>query len=193
MTNGLIAPHAGELIINMAGESEHPALHERASTIPQLEVGSRQLADLEMLAIGAYSPLCGFMTRADYLGCVNDMHLANGLPWSIPITLAASTEQAATFKEGTEIALVNAQGTLQAIMTIEEKFGYDKQLEASYCRASDAMASSKTCPHSSEQHMTLSGTKVRQMLQAGVVPPREFSRPEVAQVLIQAMRQPVVR
>ena len=131
MTNGLIAPHGGELIINMAGESEHAALHERASTIPQLEVGSRQLADLEMLAIGAYSPLRGFMTKADYLGCVNDMHLANGLPWSIPITLAASTEQAATFKEGTEIALVNAQGTLQAIMTIAEKFGYEKQLEAS--------------------------------------------------------------
>ena len=87
MTNGLIAPHGGELIINMAVEGERAALQERARTLPQLEVGSRQLADLEMLAIGAYSPLRGFMTRADYLGCVNDMRLANGLPWSVPIPL----------------------------------------------------------------------------------------------------------
>jgi sulfate adenylyltransferase len=58
-----------------------------------------------------------------------------------------------------------------------------------FCRACDSMASSKTCPHGSEQHVTLSGTKVRQMLQAGEMPPREFSRPEVAKVLIEAMRQ----
>ena len=107
MGNGLIAPHGGALIINMAGESERAALQERAGSLPQLEVGSRQLADLEMLAIGAYSPLHGFMTKADYLGSVNDMHLASGLPWSLPITLATSAEQAANLKEGSEIALVN--------------------------------------------------------------------------------------
>src|SRR5207244_12646122 len=64
----------------------------RSSDLSQVEVGSRQLADLEMLAIGAYSPLRGFMTKADYLGSVNDMHLSNGLPWSIPITLSRSEE-----------------------------------------------------------------------------------------------------
>ena len=60
-----------------------------------------------------------------------------------------------------------------------------------FCRVCDSMASSKTCPHGDDQHVTLSGTKVRQMLQAGEIPPREFSRPEVAKVLIEAMRQPV--
>src|SRR5438132_10650258 len=120
MNNSLIAPHGGELVINMAGKEERAELQQRAGSLPQLEIGSRQLADLEMLAIGAYSPLGGFMTRADYLGSVNDMHLSNGLPWSVPITLAVSTEQASALNEGSQIALV-VQGALQAVMTIEEK------------------------------------------------------------------------
>src|SRR5437879_6508163 len=131
MTNQLIAPHGGELIINMATEAERAELQGRAKGLSQVVVGSRQLADLEMLAIGAYSPLGGFMKRADYLGVVNDMHLDNGLPWSVPITLSTTSAQAATLKEGSQIALVNEHGTLQAVMTIEEKYGYDKQLEAS--------------------------------------------------------------
>src|SRR5438105_13613445 len=130
MINQLIAPHGGELVLNMAGESERAELRERARSLPQVLVGSRQLADLEMLAIGAYSPLRGFMKQADYLGVVNTMHLSNDLPWSVPITLSTSSEQAASLKEGSQVALVDAQGTLQAVMTVEEKYGYDKQLEA---------------------------------------------------------------
>src|SRR5690348_14064447 len=130
MMHGLISPHGGELVLNMANETERAALRERAHALPRIHIGSRQLADLEMLAIGAYSPLKGFMKQADYLGVVNNMHLSNGLPWSVPITLSTTSEQAATLKEGSQIALVNAQGTLQAVMTIEEKFDYDKQLEA---------------------------------------------------------------
>ncbi|MEO9058725.1 MAG: sulfate adenylyltransferase, partial [Ktedonobacteraceae bacterium] len=131
MTNQLIAPHGGELVLNMASEAERAELQERAKGLPQVVVGSRQLADLEMLAIGAYSPLGGFMKRNDYLGVVDEMHLANGLPWSVPITISTSAEQAQTLHEGAQIALVNEQGTLQAVMTIEEKYGYDKQHEAS--------------------------------------------------------------
>lgn len=387
MTDSLIAPHGGELILNMASATEQAALLEQAQTFPSITIGSRQLADLEMLAIGAYSPLRGFMTQADYLGVVNNMHLSNGLPWSIPITLSTSEEQAQNLALGSQIALVNAQGTVQAVLTLEEKYTYDKHLEARqvyrtedeahpgvnvlyqqgeillggpvrvlalqpqqfaqyrftptqsralfaergwkrvvgfqtrnpvhraheyiqkcametvdglflhplvgdtkgddipadvrmrcyevllenyypadrvvlgvlpaamryagpreaifhalmrknygcshfivgrdhagvgnyygtydahyifaefdpaalgitpmffdhtfFCRTCDAMASKKTCPHSADQHVTLSGTKVRQMLQSGQIPPREFSRPEVAQVLIEAMKQPI--
>lgn len=128
----LIAPHGGTLILNMADEAEQADLRERARSLPQLVIGSRQLADLEMLAIGAYSPLTGFLTQTDYLSVVQTMHLANGLPWSVPITLAASAEQAAPISEGGQVALVNGEGALQAVLTVQEKYTYDKQLEAQH-------------------------------------------------------------
>jgi sulfate adenylyltransferase len=373
------------LVLNQAGEAESADLLAKSAGLPRITIGSRQLADLEMLAIGAYSPLTGFLRRADYLSVVNEMHLSNGLPWSIPITLAVDAEQIAHLKEGGEVALVDTRGDLQAILTIEEIYPYDKQLEASkvyrtqkeqhpgvrvlyqqgdfllggpvrvislqeqsfaryrytpmqsralfaergwtrvvgfqtrnpvhraheyiqkcaletvdglylhplvgdtkeddipaevrmrcyevllehyypadrvllgvlpaamryagpreavfhalmrknygcshfivgrdhagvgnyygtydahaifaefdtaklgitpmffdhafFCRVCGSMASTKTCPHGADQHVTLSGTKVRQMLQAGQTPPPEFSRPEVARILIEAMRK----
>lgn len=387
MKDGLIAPHGGTLIINQANETEQAALQHEAAALPRITVGSRQLADLEMLASGAYSPLTGFLTRADYQSVVQDMHLANGLPWSIPITLSASAEQAASLQEGSRVALVNEAGELQAVLTLQEKYTYEKRIEAQqvyrtqdeahpgvkalyqqgevllggpvrvvalpqqsfahyrytptqsrqlfaqrgwrrvvgfqtrnpvhraheyiqkcaletvdglylhplvgdtkaddvpahvrmrcyevllehyypaervllgvlptamryagpreaifhaimrknygcshfivgrdhagvgnyygtydaqkifaefdpnalgitpmffehafFCRTCDAMVSAKTCPHPTEAHVTLSGTRVRQMLLQGVMPPREFSRPEVAKILIGAMQQHV--
>ena len=95
MTDGLIAPHGGELIVNRAGQAEGLEWQDSEKSLPRVVVGSRQLADLEMLASGAYSPLAGFIAQADYVSVVEEMHLSNGLPWSIPITLAVTSQQAA--------------------------------------------------------------------------------------------------
>lgn len=130
MSNSLIAPHGGELVINLASEVEREELQERAHSLPRIEIGSRQLADLEMLANGAYSPLRGFLCREDYLSVVDHMHLSNGLPWSIPITLPVRKEEAAQLKEGEQVALVNSRGELQAVLSLEEKYRYDKRHEA---------------------------------------------------------------
>ncbi|MGH2756300.1 MAG: sulfate adenylyltransferase, partial [Actinomycetota bacterium] len=86
-----IVPHGGALEIRMAGQDTPIAEHvEQAKSYPTIAATERRvLSDLELMAVGAVSPNRGFMTEADYASVVNEMHLANGLPWSLPITLPA--------------------------------------------------------------------------------------------------------
>jgi len=122
--------HGGPLVDLLVRGSEADALRERAASLPVARLSARSLSDLELLAVGGYSPLEGFMTQADYRSVVTDMHLASGLPWPMPITLAVSTAEADSIAEGSEIALSDENGTLLATMQVEQKFGYDKRLEA---------------------------------------------------------------
>src|SRR5581483_9815854 len=103
---------------------------ERARSLPALQLNARTVSDIEMLAIGAYSPLQGFLGQADYRGVLSGMHLSSGIPWSIPITLAVTPEQATGLKEGQEVALQDESGRTLAILELAEKFSYDKQEEA---------------------------------------------------------------
>ncbi len=126
--DGLIAPHGGTLNPRQVFGDEAQALEEKAQDLPKRRLNSRELADLEMLANGGFSPLDGFMTSDQYQSVVDTMHLPGGLPWSIPITLSVSKEQANRFTG--EIALTHDDGTPLAIMTVEEDFDYDKEHEA---------------------------------------------------------------
>lgn len=126
----LIAPHGGRLIDReLRGEARAVAL-EKAKSLKQLKINSTTISDLELIATGVFSPLTGFMKRADYQSVVETMHLTNGLVWSIPITLAVTTEFAEKVKLGEEIVLTMEGGLPLALMTVEEKYTYDKTREA---------------------------------------------------------------
>lgn len=131
MTSGETNPaHGGKLIDLIVTGKDAKALRDRAAGLPIVKLNSRSLSDLELLAVGGFSPLEGFMAQADYNSTVNDMHLANGLPWSMPITLAVSAGEAASIKEGADIALAGENGKVHATMQVQEKFPYDKKVEA---------------------------------------------------------------
>ena len=94
---------------------------------PRLELGSRSLADLEMIATGAYSPLTGFVGEADYLSIIEHLRLADGTPWSLPITLPVTAEQAQGLSG--RIVLTHG-GEPVGTLDIEEKYAAQKSLEA---------------------------------------------------------------
>ena len=93
-------------------------------------MSKREVADFELMSTGVYSPLSGFMTKDSYEAVVDNMHLPNGLPWSLPIVHAVTKEFADSLTEGDEIALTDEDGTIYGIMTVQEKFPYDKNKEA---------------------------------------------------------------
>ena len=125
-----IAPHGGTLINRIARGHEREALAQKAAGLTQVPLASREISDLEMIATGAMSPLTGFMTQADYNPVVDTMRLANGLPWSLPVTLAVDPEFASTLGLGQEVTLVGADNQQLAVLTIADIFKRDKRKEA---------------------------------------------------------------
>jgi sulfate adenylyltransferase len=126
---GSIAPHGGQLANRVLRGSLREAALERAGSFPQVQLTRMAASDLEMIAVGAFSPLTGFMTKDDYDTVIDTMRLSNGLPWTIPVTLPVDDDTAAGLEEGLEIALL-AGDHLMGIMTIAEKFQADKEREA---------------------------------------------------------------
>src|SRR5712692_7299136 len=123
---GEIAPHGGALINRTLRGAERERALERAARLnaKRIALNAVNISDLELLACGALSPLTGFMSERDYDSVVETMRLANGLVWSIPITLPVSRERADVFKIGEEIELAEPNGHLLAVMTLAEKFEY---------------------------------------------------------------------
>lgn len=126
-----VAPHGGHLINRIASPTQRQEFLDQADILPRVQLDERSLSDLELIAIGGFSPLNGFMAQDDYESVVTDMHLKSGLAWSVPITLSVSEEVAASLKEGNWVRLDAPNGQFVGVLELTQKFRYNKALEAS--------------------------------------------------------------
>jgi len=125
-----IEAHGGSLINRVLEGSEREKWVSRADSLKSITASFRVITDLELISNGAMSPLEGFMKKDDYESVVQSMRLANGLPWSLPVKLPVSSEQALEFQDGDDLVLRDEGGNVLAILHLEEKYSYDKKKEA---------------------------------------------------------------
>ncbi|MEG4023442.1 MULTISPECIES: sulfate adenylyltransferase [unclassified Microcoleus] len=125
-----IAPHGGILVNRIATLDQRQEFFDKAEVLPRVQLSDRSISDVQMIAIGALSPLKGFMNEADYRSVVKQMRLSNGLPWSVPITLSVSQAVADTLKEGTLVRLDSPAGEFVGLLELAEKYHYSKEEEA---------------------------------------------------------------
>jgi len=129
--SSLVKPHGGGklkplLLEGSALETEQA----RAASLPKVNVSSREAGDIIMMGIGGFTPLDGFMTRADWEGVCDGMKMASGLFWPIPVTLSTDKATADTIEEGADVALYDPErDTILATMKVTEKYGIDKKHE----------------------------------------------------------------
>ena len=129
-TSEVNPPHGGILVNGYVQGEEAKALREQARALPVVSLNPRQLSDAHMIAQGAFSPLRGFMGHEDYSSVVKEMHLANGLPWPLPVTLAVESLQASALKEGRRVALADEGGAVVGVLALEGKSRRDREEEA---------------------------------------------------------------
>jgi sulfate adenylyltransferase len=126
----LIPPHGGELKPSLLKGEALEEAKAKARTLPQVCMTTRERDDLIMMGIGAFSPLHGFMTEADWQGVCDEMRMADGTFWPIPITLSVVEEVADDLKEGQEIALLDREtGETIGTLVVQEKYRIDKIYE----------------------------------------------------------------
>jgi sulfate adenylyltransferase len=121
--NQLITPYGGKLVNLMLPADEAEALRERANHLPPIQLSSREVCDLELLAIGAFSPLDRFMGEADFQGVLDNMRLESGHLFPIPITLSVDPDDG--IELGQEVALRDEKNELLAVMTVEEIYPWN--------------------------------------------------------------------
>ena len=121
-TDRLIRPHGGSLVDRTGDRPDD------LDGLEAIALTSRELSDLDMLASGALSPLEGFMGRADYERVIEEMHLANDVPWALPVCLSVDVAPS-----GERVALTDEGGRPVAVLEVEGVFEYDKAREAELC------------------------------------------------------------
>ncbi len=126
----LIDPHGGKLINRMCEGRVRDYLLDQIHTMEKISLTDREASDMEMISIGAFSPLEGFMGKDDYQSVLQNSRLSNGIPWTIPITLAVSKDDQSRFDIDKDIALCDREGKVLGVLYLEEKYDHDKEKEA---------------------------------------------------------------
>jgi sulfate adenylyltransferase len=128
----LVAPHGGGSLkpLLLLPAADRPEALRRAKGLKKLPVTSREVSDLFMLGMGAYTPLDGFMGHDDWKGSVTEMKLAGGVFWPIPITLSVARDLAGGIAVGEEVALADGEsGEILGVLMVREKYAIDRELE----------------------------------------------------------------
>ena len=137
----LVSPHGGAglkpLLVPEAGRQ---VAVERARSLSKVMLSSREISDLLMLGMGAYTPLDGFMNEADWRGCCQDMKTSGGLFWPIPITLSCDQDTADGLSIGEDVALTNEAGVIFGVLTLSEKYRIDAAFECRHVFRTDDTA-----------------------------------------------------
>lgn len=134
----MISPHGGVLVNRLVDDRE---LRDWAAALPRVRLNARQLSDAQLIAEGAFSPLEGFMGKADYDSVLETMHLPGGLPWPLPISLATDHQTADRLEEGHDVALCGPDGKLVVgLLHLEERYHYEKEREALLVYGTDDQA-----------------------------------------------------
>ncbi len=121
----LIAPHGGELVDRVLTGDALKAAQDKAKSLPKIVVDAYAAFDIDGIAKGMFSPVTGFMNEAQTRRVLDTMHLADGIPWTIPLLLAVSQEVANGLTVGTEVAIEDDEGDIVAILHLSEKFTFD--------------------------------------------------------------------
>jgi sulfate adenylyltransferase len=127
--NETIPPHGGKLVNLLLSDEESAAAAEQAEHLPKVSIGRRELSDLELMAVGALSPLTGFMNERDYRAVLENMHLSNGLAWTIPVTFSVDEAEAKRIGGASRIALATGH-TAAALMDVESVYRRNREHEA---------------------------------------------------------------
>jgi sulfate adenylyltransferase len=135
-----IQAHGGSLINReLTGKAREEAL-AKAKSLPKLTLSEREICDLEMVAVGAMSPLEGFMTKADYEACLSKKRLANGLVWTLPITKSITADEKSKLGSAKQAVLEDASGHGLALLDVAEIFPHDKKKQAMGVYGTDDVA-----------------------------------------------------
>jgi sulfate adenylyltransferase len=145
-TERLISPHGGTLVDRTGDRPDD------LEALEPVALTSRELSDLDMIASGALSPLEGFMGQDEYESVLENMHLTNGLPWSLPVCLAVDGPPLAD-----RVALTDESGRAVAVLDVEGVFDYDKEREAELCYRTKETAHPGVARLDSQKQMYLAG------------------------------------